>query len=453
MTNRQLYLKKLDATIRLALTHKKVQHTDPIRWNVDVYPFHTVRLGFEFCCCCGVANTMTALPTVAHAVSDYLFSTGTWIYSQLQNLRRYRSIVLTNRTENLQAFPFEPIYSYEHVGRLQKALLCLREGRTSRAVDPFFEGVLRREGACLIQAHFGFAGVAMLGVKARTRLPLITTFYGADVSIRRWVQTYAPLFDQGDLFLAEGSTMRERLLALGCPREKVVLQRLGIPLDKFPFKERTLDRSGCVRILIAATFRQKKGIPNALLAIERLRQRYPKLEVTLIGDSRGKLGDAEEKEKILALLERLGDTVKWVGFQSYAEYRAALYDHHIFLSPSVTGDDGDSEGGAPVSLIEAQATGMPIVSTRHADIPEIVLDGKSGLLSPENDLDALTWNLERLVADPDSWRAMGCAGRAHVEESHSIQTQVAKLESIYGSVAGVAVPLGVPNMSSSNLLA
>jgi len=395
---------------------------------------------------------MTALPTVAHAVSDYLFSTGTWIYSQLQNLRRYRSIVLTNRINNLDAFPFEPIYSYEHVGRLQKAVLCLREGRTSGASDPFFEGALRREQACLLQAHFGFTGVSMLGIKARTRLPLITTFYGADVSIRGWLDGYARLFDQGDLFLVEGSAMLQSLVALGCPREKVILQRLGVPIDIFPFKQRRLDGSGRVRIMIAATFRQKKGIPNALLAIERLRQRYPKLEVTLVGDSGGKVGDAEEKEKILALVSRMGDRVKWVGFRSYAEYRAALYDHHIFLSPSLTADDGDSEGGAPVSLLEAQATGMPIVSTRHADIPEVVLDGESGLLSPEKDLDALTSNLERLIADPDLWGPMGSAGRVHVEKNHSIQTQIVKLERIYESLAGHQVSTRRPVNVGSVLL-
>ena len=80
---------------------------------------------------------------------------------------------------------------------------------------------------------------------------------------------------------------------------------------------------------------------------------------------------------------------------------------------------------------------MPIVSTSHADIPEIVLAGKSGLLSPEKDLDALTGNLERLIANPDLWGLMGFAGRAHVEKNHSIQIQVAKLESIYESVAQV----------------
>jgi colanic acid/amylovoran biosynthesis glycosyltransferase len=382
---------------------------------------------------------------VAHVLSNYLFPTGTWIYSQLVNARRYRCIVLTNRTENLRSFPFKPVYAYESVSPLHKALLCLREGRIRGASDPFFEEVLRRENVGLLQAHFGYMGVAMLGLKARMKVPLVTTFYGADATQLprdpRWRESYKRLFDVGELFLVEGSAMRGHLLELGCPEDRVIVQRLGIPVDTFAFAERKPDPSGRVRVLIAATFREKKGIPNALLAVERVRERYPQLEATLIGDSTDKPGDAEEKQKILPLLSRLGSGVKWLGLRSYSEYIAALKEHHIFLSPSITAGDGDSEGGAPVSLIEAQATGMPVVSTKHEDIPEIVLDGRSGFLSPENDLDALVCNLERLVTAPDLWARMGRAGRAHIEANHDIQTQMGKLESIYGSVLERETPV------------
>lgn len=93
-----------------------------------------------------------------------------------------------------------------------------------------------------------------------------------------------------------------------------------------------------------------------------------------------------------------------------------------------------------MSTIEAEATGIPIVSAIHADIPEIVLGGESGLLSPERDVDALARNLERLVADPDLWRSMGKAGRAHVEEHHDVRKQVARLETIYAGVLEGRLP-------------
>jgi colanic acid/amylovoran biosynthesis glycosyltransferase len=281
-------------------------------------------------------------------------------------------------------------------------------------------------------------GVAMLRLKERLEIPLVTTFYGADATQLprdpHWRESYQELFRAGELFLVEGSAMRRQLLELGCHESKVVVQRLGIPLDSFQFLPRQPDASGRIRVLMAATFRQKKGIPYALQAIERVRERYPNVEATLIGDTAGKAGDDDEKHKILPILSRLGRAVNWIGLRSYDEYITALKEHHIFLSPSLTADDGDSEGGAPVSLIEAQATGMPIVSTRHADIPEIVLDGRSGLLSPERDLDALVSNLERLVANPDLWADMGRAGREHVEANHDVRTQVVKLESIYNCV-------------------
>jgi colanic acid/amylovoran biosynthesis glycosyltransferase len=269
---------------------------------------------------------------------------------------------------------------------------------------------------------------------------MITAFYGADVSQAprdpRSRQGYEQLFEEGELFLAQGNAMRQALANLGCPSGKIVVQHLGVDLQDLPFVARRPDSSGPVRILIAGTFREKKGIPDALRAVDRVRRRYPRLTVTLIGDSAGKAGDEDEKRKILNLLAKLDGTVTWLGFVPYPAFRAAVLTHHLFLSPSVTAGDGDSEGGAPVSIIEAEATGMPILSTLHADIPEVVVDGKSGLLSPERDVDSLAENLERLVAEPALWEPMGRCGRRHVEENFDVRRQVARLEEIYSLVAG-----------------
>ena len=157
--------------------------------------------------------------------------------------------------------------------------------------------------------------------------------------------------------------------------------------------------------------------------------------MTLIGDTAGKAGDEEEKRTICGLLEQLDGVVTWIGFLPYPAFRVAVLTHHLFLSPSVTAGDGDSEGGAPVTIIEAEATGMPILSTLHADIPEVVVDGKSGLLSQERDVDSMAENLERLVAEPDLWEQMGRCGRRHVEGNFDVRRQVARLEEIYSEVA------------------
>lgn len=379
-------------------------------------------------------------PKVAHVVLPYLFRTGSWIHGQLVHMRRYRPMVLTDRTENLDVFPFQPIYSYDRVSVLEKAMLCLWSPRLHGVSWLFFERIVRREHPCLMHGHFGNCGVELLELKRRLGIPVITAFYGADVSQGprnpRVRQRYEQLFDEGDLFLSQGNAMRRTLVALGCPSDKVVVQHLGVDLETLPFVVRTPDRSGIVRILVAGTFREKKGIPDALRAIDRVRRRYPRLEVTLIGDSAGKAGDEDEKRKIVGLLAKLDGTVTWLGFVPYPAFRAAVLTHHLFLSPSITAGDGDSEGGAPVAIIEAQATGMPIVSTLHADIPEVVVDGKSGLLSPERDVDSLAENLERLVSEPDLWESMGRYGRRHVGENFDIRQQVARLEEIYSEVIG-----------------
>jgi len=377
-------------------------------------------------------------PTVAHLVFPYLFRTGSWVYGQLVHARRFRPIVLTTKTENLDTFPFSPVFSYERVTTVRKALLSLSRGRLRHAMLPYLESVLRSQRARILHSHFGDLGAEMLDLKRTVDLPMVTAFYGADVSqVPRdpgWRARYQNLFDEGNLFLAEGSALRSALVALGCPHAKIVIQRLGVDLENLPFIIRRPDESGTVRVLIAATFREKKGIPDALRAVERVRDRGHRLSVTLIGDAAGKPGDEEEKAEILKLVKPLREVVNWRGFLPYASFREALLRHHVFLSPSLTARDGDSEGGAPVGLIEAEATGMPIVSTLHADIPEVVVDGKSALLSPERDVEALAANLERVVGEPEQWEAMGRAGRAHVEANHDVRAQVARLEHIYDQV-------------------
>ena len=388
----------------------------------------------------GATEGGKCLPVVAHFVSSYLFRTGSWIHSPLVNMTRHTPIVVTEQTENLDVFPFSRLYAYRDLGNARKVWLGLR-GRRRHGLRPvFFTRVLRRQRACLIHAHFGPTGAEMLDVRRAVGLPMVTSFYGSDATqLARdpvWRERYRRLFTEGDAFLAEGTAMRRTLLALGCPPEKVIVHRLGVPLNTLPFAVRRPDASGVVKILIAGTFREKKGIPDALRAVYRVRRRHPGLQVTLIGDSTGKVGDEEEKREILALVDQPSSAVNWVGFQPYSVFQKLLLEHHIFLSPSVTARDGDSEGGAPVSIIEAAATGMPVVASTHADIPEVVVERESALLSPERDVDALAQNLERLVTEHHLWEPMGRRGRAHVERHHDAKVQAGRLEDIYAALLG-----------------
>ena len=384
------------------------------------------------------------MKTVIHyRESSYLSITETWIYGQIKNLRRYQPIVYTFRTENLDIYPTESIRSLE----FKKGLIGLIDPSTffNKAWNkvfgfypPFYFGLMK-DKPNLVHAHFGPSGYNFLTLKKIFKLPLITTFYGFDLSLlphqhSEWKVKYKKLFQQGERFLVEGPHMKKCLIGLGCPEEKVTVQHLGIDLDQIDFVLRKPKEDEEIRILISAHFREKKGIPYAVEAFGRVKQAHPelKLKLTIIGDSIGGRREEEEKKKIFKTIQKhnLKDCVNLLGYQPYPVFLRELCRHHIFLHPSVHASDGDTEGGAPVSIIEASASGMPILSTTHCDIPEVVIDGQSGYLVPERDVDALVEKLEFLVFNPEIWEQMGKKGREHVEKNYDVIAQVQRLEEI-----------------------
>jgi len=244
-----------------------------------------------------------------------------------------------------------------------------------------------------------------------------------------WLAKYRELFARGAAFLVEGNFMKEQLVRLGCPADKVIVQHIGVDCAKFKYRERKLNPGEPVRILIAAAFREKKGIEYALKAFAQVYQKNPDIRLRI-------LGDGPLRARIERLIKELGiaTVVTMLGEQPYAVFRDELERAHLFLSPSVTASDGDTEGGCPVAIIEAQATGLPVLSTFHADIPEVVIHGKTGLLAPEKNVAVLADNLSYLVTHPEVWADMGRRGREHVEREYNVVHQIARLEDIYESI-------------------
>lgn len=385
-------------------------------------------------------DTYYTRSVVAQIVCPYLFLTGSWIYGQIANVDQYRQIVLTNRRENLDIFPFDPVFSYGDLLLFQKVFIRLRNNGFGDVYRNFFFGILKKYRAQLMHCHFGNCGFEFIDVKRKLKLPMATSFYGSDMSLLprdpEWKKKYAMIFAEGEKFLVEGNHMKTGLLELGCPGERITVQHLGVDLDCLPMAPRTISQDGTVRILVAGTFREKKGIPYALEAFARVRQKHKNMRLTLIGDATEETRDKQEKEKILEVFRKhaLQDSTTWLGFQPHKVFREELLKHDVFLSPSVLAADGDSEGGSPVSITEAQATGMPVVSTFHGDIPEVVLDGRAGLLSPERDIEALTANLEFVVTHPEDWAEMGRQAREHIEEEYDVKIQARRLQRIYAAL-------------------
>ena len=382
-------------------------------------------------------------PVIAHSVPSYLFLTGSWIYGQLINLKRFNPIVITNYIQNMDIFPFQPIYSLNIQHRINKKLLVrlfmlfIGDQLTANKRYRYFIDILKEHRIVLLHSHFGNEGFWDLCLKQKLKIPIVISFYGSDVSKLAknplWRHRYRRLFSKGELFLAEGNFMKKSLINLGCPEEKVFIQHLGIDLEKIKFKPRKIGYNGKIKILISGSFREKKGISYAIEAFAKVRQKHKNIELTIIGDSSGIPRDEAEKRKILNTVKKnyLQSLIKTLGYQPYSVFIEELYKHHIFLSPSIHASNGDAEGGAPVSITEASASGMPIISTYHCDIPEIVLDEKSGYLVKEKDVESLAEKLEYLITNPRKWSELGEAGYTHIKNEYNIKKQVKKLENIY----------------------
>jgi colanic acid/amylovoran biosynthesis glycosyltransferase len=390
---------------------------------------------------------------VAHSFEVWLPLTMTWAYNQVRLTPAVEAIVLAGRTENLEAFPWRPVYV--PTSAADRLRLAATDRARRRAYPWSWGDAMRRHRPHVLHSHFGYRGWRDVPLARRFDVPHVVTFYGHDVTMfpRRWPvwrRRYAELFAAADLFLCEGPYMMASLVAQGCPQAKVRVQRLGVELDRLPCVPREAPADGIVRILMAGAFREKKGMPLALAAVARLRPRHD-VRVTVIGDAGPAADEQAEKRRILEVVDREGlrDVVHFLGFTPYERLIEEAYRHHIFLSPSVVAADGDCEGGSPVIITEMAASGMPVASSTHCDIPEVVVDGVTGVLAPEGDLIALATRLEELCDAPERWAAMGRAARSRMEELFDVRRCTAALAARYHELAGQSGPGTAPSTGAT----
>ncbi len=381
--------------------------------------------------------------TVAHSFPVWLPQTQTWLYNQVRFLPDdVTSHILCKELQHQDQFHLSNIHSLSGPANRFTRLST----RLFRHIDYhlFVRYKCHRLKPDILHSHFGPVGwknhrVMQLPLSSRTRKTRqVVTFYGQDVDHLpkvnpAWKKRYQDMFQRVDLVLCEGSFMAAKVQALGCPAEKLRVHHLGVDLDTIAFEPRMKSRDEPFRVLMAAAFRPKKGFLYGLKALEQVAE-HVNLEVTLVGDAIDAPASVMEKRHILAFLEQspLGKRVKRTGFMTARKLFETARSHHIYLAPSVTAEDGDSEGGAPVSLIEMAAGGMPVVSSNHCDIPEVIHHGHSGLLAEERDSDGIATCLKKLMSDPGSWGAMTRNARSFLEKEYNAVTQGEKLYHLYG---------------------
>lgn len=381
---------------------------------------------------------------VIHSVpGSWIESTQTWLYNQVRFLpETVESHVVCPMTQNLDRFGVANLHAEADQHRLRRVVDSLSRQLRLRRHTSLLERVARESGepggAKVLHSHFGPTGWESLRVTRKLGLKHVVTFYGLDVNFLPrvgWKNRYQELFEQVDGVLCEGPHMARCISDLGCSPEKVHVHHLGIDVDSITFAPKAWSGDEPLRILIAASFREKKGIPYALEAISRLR-RDVDCEVTIIGDASDSNSSRSEKQRILETIDRLElrSCLRMLGFQSYQRLMEEAKHHHVFCSPSVTASNGDTEGGAPVSLLDMKASGLMIVGTNHCDIPEIVRDDETGWLADERDIEGLENCFRRMIDQHQQWNKIARRGRDDIEARFNARVQGERLASIYSNL-------------------
>jgi len=370
--------------------------------------------------------------TIVHLYSIYLKLP--FIYFLINSLKKnnYYFLVREIKKGELEKFPYDKViqtnkifYPFWLINKILSVKFNFMIGRFP--IDQICK--IRKLGKIdLLHAHFGFEGYYALGLAKYFKVPLIVTFYGFDMSDlpkkQGWKKRYKKLFREVSAICVEGEFMKTKMIELGCAEDKVHVLRLAIPTEKIKFSYRP-HYENSLNVLMCASFVEKKGYFDAIETIKRLKDEGININCEIIGDGSLK-NQIEERINFL----NLSDVVKLLGRKNSQEIYDISKKHHVFFHPSKFASDGGSEGGAPTIISEMQALGLPIISTDHADIPNII-PNENKFLAMEGNVDQLVDCFKRLIAVKSSWERISVSGRKFVEENHNADLIGNKMEQIY----------------------
>jgi glycosyltransferase involved in cell wall biosynthesis len=364
---------------------------------------------------------------VLHAVGDFLPRSETFVYTLVTGHQTFEASVLCHTRLHAAEFPFPRIHVVPKPLTKRIAAWWVSEaiarttGRSPwrRAV----ERVLARLTPDVVHAHFGTVGGELVAITKAAGIPLVTSLYGVDAAVLpylpRWRRAYDRLFRDGDVFLAEGPEMRKKIIAAGAPAERTIIQPISIDVARYP----SWTPAPWPTVLFVGRFIEKKGLLDAIAAFAQARASVGDARMVIVGG-----GPDEDEARALVARLNLDAAVQFDGMRPHVEVLDRLATATVLIHPSATAADGDSEGGAPTILLEAQAIGTPIVSTRHADIPHVVPPGPGVALCDEHDVAALA------AALVSALRLRERSSAAHVTAHHDVRANVERLEQLYQNV-------------------
>lgn len=310
---------------------------------------------------------------------------------------------------------------FRHPGRAMKSIApWFFPGETLRLNTPYYLEPFLNESPDVLLCHFGPNGLVGallkgLGVPGR----LVTVFHGYDLSsyLRDKPKSpYKALCSAGDLFLPVSNGWQKKLIAMGFPQERTKVRHMGVDLERFNPSGEATEAPGVLELLSVGRLVEKKGHASVIRALTDFHPRDD-WRYTIAGD-----GPLREKLEHLAVAVGIRSRIHFAGPVDEDAVLSLYSRSHIFLLPSVTGPDGDCEG-IPMVLMEAMAMRLPVISTWHSGIPELVEEGVTGFLVTENDSQAIARRTMELAENADLRRRMGLAGREKVSRFFNLKTQ------------------------------
>jgi glycosyltransferase involved in cell wall biosynthesis len=379
---------------------------------------------------------------VLHFAPAFSNLSETFIYDYVTGLegQGVENHVVTFDRKNEEQRPFSNVHIIDHPGRWHPRRMWYRMlaefGIGERRTSDWPE-VRRQLGTTIhctepdvIHAHFGPPGVLVAPVAEATGIPLVITFYGNDVSgLAReefWRGRYPDAFSSADLLIGISNHICSRIESLGGPRSKIRCWHLGVDVSQFEYQraDESFDGETVQCIHVGRLVGKKSPIDLA----EAFRNALDELDESL--NLHLKIaGDGPLREKLERKIQSLGlkENVSMLGAVPHTQISELLKDANLYTQHCKTAPDGDQEG-LGVSFIEASATGLPIVATRHNGLPDVILDRETGVLVEEGDAEAMGRAIASLAKRPDKWVKMGQAGRQHIEETFDLENQTAKMK-------------------------
>lgn len=378
-----------------------------------------------------VAQNRGELPGVLIYTPQLLSTVQHYVREHAVRLRRYRPILAGRR--RVEGTPFDDIPHFTFQSGLRGRLREFRFVLTG--ADKDLATLITRHRIRLIHAHFGPGGTEIMPIADRLGIPLIVTFHGWDVKLGRETQGRVSayerlyrhrlplLFKQASKVICVSRNWADRVIALGCPPEKVQTNYLGVDSSFFDGAREGFDP---MSLLFVGRLVRRKGVHVLIEAIGLLQERFPKVYLTVVGEG-------PEQFILEAIAKQRNLPIRFLGKKPSPEIRALLRQSAVLCVPSTTAQ-GEVPEALGLVLLEAQAMRVPVVASRNGGIPEAVEDGKTGLLVDEDSPAALAEALAKLISDVAVNRSFGESARALVCDRFDIARCYEGLEAIYDGV-------------------